>query len=131
MCKRMHKISRATKPPLRRIIEEIQSLRRERGKKARGDFLLRKAQAAFRATDVASARTYLEMFMTTSPNTPTEHRIVLNVVLSKLKNTPKFKLSDKLITFLNMIMEILKLVGRNLLSCIFRGILIPDYIYDK
>ena len=110
--------SRAKMHRFQRAIEEIRSLREERGKKARGDFLLRQAQDALRTADIESAMKYLEMFIFISPSTRPEHRAVATVILAKLRVQQKFKIPDRFLVVLNFVVEIIKLVGRNLLSCI-------------
>ncbi len=119
--------NRATKPPLQRMIDTIQAVRRERGKKARGDFLLRQAQRFLRSNDVSTARAYLEMFQIAAPKITAEHRAVLSILLTKSLVRQKLKIPDSVLNLLNFISGLLKLVsvGRNLLSCRFIGNPIP------
>jgi len=120
---------RAKKPRLQRAIEVIQSVREERSKSARGDFLLHQAKLSLSSYDIDSAKSYLEMFLVAAPNVSAEHHAVVNVILTRLLAHRKLKIPSTILNFLDLLVTILKLVGRNLLSCRSLGISIPVYIY--
>jgi hypothetical protein len=124
--------SRAKKPRLQRAIEVIQSVRERRGKKARGDFLLHQAQLSLSSCDIDSARSYLEMFLlAAAPDLTTEHYAVVNVVLTKLLAHRNLKIPSTVLNLLDILLGILKLVGRNLLSCQCLGMSIPIHIDEE
>jgi hypothetical protein len=118
----------AKKPRIQRAIEAIQLVLKERGNMARGDFLLRAAVDSLCSQDISSSKAYLEHFLLIAKNVKFEHRAVVSVVLSKLINHQKFKIVVTLLNILNLILGIFKLLGRNLLSCNFLGINVPDKI---
>jgi len=89
---------------------------------ARGDFLLRAAVDSLCSRDLSSAKMYIEQFLLIAEKVKPEHRAVLNVVLSNLINHQKFKIVGPLLNVLNLMLEIFKLLGRNLLSCQSLGI---------
>lgn len=124
-------ISRAKKPRYQRAIEELQFVRKERGKKARGDFLLLSAVNSLSSCDADTAKAYLEKFSSVVPNVCPEHRAIINVALTKLLAHQKLRIPGTLLNLLDFILGILKLVGRNLLSCQPLGIYIPVYIDDR
>lgn len=125
-------IGRAKKPRLQRAIEVIQSVREERSKKARGDFLLHQAQISLDSSDIDSAKSYLDMFLIASaPDVSAEHHAVINIVLTKLLAHQKLKIPSTVLNLLDLLLGILKLVGRNLLSCQSLGILIPVFIDEE
>lgn len=117
--------SRAKKPRLQRAIEVIQALREERGKKARGDFLLHQAQRSLRSSDIDSAKSYLEMFPIAAPEVTAEQHATISIVLTKFLVHRKLKIPDAVLNLLDLLFGILKLVGRNLLSCRLIGYPIP------
>jgi hypothetical protein len=124
-------IGRAKKLRYERAIEVLQIVRKERGKKARGDFLFHSAVNSLRSSDADAAKAYLEKFLSVIPNVIPEHRAIVNVVLTKLLAHRKLKVPSTFLNFLDLILGILKLVGRNLLSCQPLGIYIPVYIDDR
>jgi len=115
--------SRAKKPRFQRAVEVIQSVREERSKRARGDFLLHQAQLSLSSHDIDSAKSYLEMFQMAAPNVSAEHHAAVNVVLTRLLAHRKLKIPGAVFNLLDLLLGILKLVGRNLLSCQPLGIL--------
>jgi hypothetical protein len=123
--------SRAKNSRFWRAIDAIQSVRKERSKTARGDFFLRQAQLSLFSCDIESAKSYLETFQIAIPNISAEHHAVINIVLARLPAHNKLKIPSAVLNLLDILLEILKLVGRNLLSCQFLGISIPVYINGK
>jgi hypothetical protein len=115
--------SRPKKPRFQRAVEVIQSVREERSKRARGDFLLRQAQLSLSSRDTDSAKSYLEMFQIDAPNVSAEHHAAVYVVLTRLLAQRKLKIPGAVFNLLDLLLGILKLVVRNLLSCQSRGIL--------
>lgn len=115
----------AKKPRLQRAIEAIHSVRNERGKLARGDFLLRVAVDSLSSRDADAAKDYIEKFLLVAPNVSSEHRAIVNIVLTKLLAHQKFKLIGPILNVLYPLLEIFKLMSRNLLSCNSLGVNIP------
>jgi len=124
-------IGRAKKPRYQRAIEVLQLVRKERGKNARGDFFFHSAIYSLSSSDADAAKAYLEKFLAVVPNVSPEHRAIVNVVLTKLLAHRKLKIPSTFLNFLDIILGIMKLVGRNLLSCQLLGIHIPVYIDDR
>jgi len=119
--------SRAKKSRLQRAIEQIILVRKERGKTACGDFLLHSALSSICSHDTESTRIYIEKFLSIVQNVNLEHRTILNVVLTKLLAHQKLNIPSSYLNILDLLLGIVKLVGRNLLSCTYLGIYIPVY----
>jgi len=123
----------AIKPRLKLTYEKIQIVRKNRGKNAPGDALLRSAQKALRFNVLCSALKDMENFLRLVRDVSPEHFVLLVAEQTHLSRRWYMKLRPPLVhECLFLVVELVRwLTNRHPMSCQKYGILFRLYICLK
>ena len=113
----------AKKLRLKLTFDKIQLVRKERGRKARGDILLMSAQKSLKFNYRSSARQDLESFLSIVKDVSPEHKSILEAECERL--LPRWNSRDgpEIVEIIILLVQLLLLlIGRYPISCQHYGI---------